>query len=919
MMARTRSLICTAASTATLALVGSAFGQNACLDAGVDAACCDTVCSFNPLCCDVSWDQECIDLQASLCGGGGGGTCPVGEIADCNGNCCPEGWVGDGYCDDGTYTWNGIAIFLNCDQFANDGGDCDGGGGSALCGDPAAGDCCVANGTPACADQVCCETVCAADAFCCDTEWDQICADQAATACPACVVSCTLPSNSITEAELCGDDTNGGCNAAGETESIALGDSVRGTFWATGGTRDTDWYTLTVAEGTEVSLAISSSAPCFAAMVDLACGGIIGSSATVGTCPGTSFQCVPAGTYYVVALPSGFDGMACGTGEVNDYVLQVSGVACDATPPANDTCANASVAIEGYNAFDTTFALTDVGVVSCGFGGAPFLNDVFFTFTATQDGNYQLETCSGSAPFDTGIEVYDMCPELGGALLACNDDGGGCLNYSSSVFVPMTTGQTVTILVGGWNGATGATELNILFAGDQACPTGEIQDCNGNCCPETWVGDGFCDDGTYAWNGIAIFLNCDQFANDGGDCDGGGGGACGDPAAGDCCIANGTPACADLDCCSAVCAADAFCCDTEWDQLCADAAVASCAVCGGSGGDPPANDNCADAQSVGLGDHAFDTNGATTDGANPTDASCGAFGANFYNDVWFSFTAPAAGDFTASTCNQATFDTRIDILDACGGNLIACNDDGDGCAGFSSLVTFTATSGQNVLIRVGAYGAAGFGTGTLSITDGGGGGGSAGTSCADPVVITAGDTAFSNAGMTEEVDLTGYCDPGPFGTDIVYNAQWFAFSPTQSGSYDVSTCNQATFDSKIAVLTSCDATSVVACNDDGDGCAGYSSFLTFEASCDTTYFIVLGGYSATTAQGTGTLSVSTANGVDCGGGGGGVDGDLDGDGHVNGADLAICLGGWGGPGGDVDGDGTTNGADLAMLLGNWGV
>lgn len=45
-------------------------------------------------------------------------------IADCNGNCCPASWVGDGYCDDGTYIYNGVPIFLNFDQYNNDGGDC---------------------------------------------------------------------------------------------------------------------------------------------------------------------------------------------------------------------------------------------------------------------------------------------------------------------------------------------------------------------------------------------------------------------------------------------------------------------------------------------------------------------------------------------------------------------------------------------------------------------------------------------------------------------------------------------------------------------------------------------------------------------------------------------------------------------------
>ncbi len=47
--------------------------------------------------------------------------------------------------------------------------------------------------------------------------------------------------------------------------------------------------------------------------------------------------------------------------------------------------------------------------------------------------------------------------------------------------------------------------------------------------------------------------------------------------------------------------------------------------------------------------------------------------------------------------------------------------------------------------------------------------------------------------------------------------------------------------------------------------------------------------------------------------------DLDGNGEVNGADLAQLLGNWGGTGtGDVNGDGSIDGADLSLLLGSWG-
>ncbi|MBX3355923.1 MAG: hypothetical protein KF724_09520 [Phycisphaeraceae bacterium] len=47
--------------------------------------------------------------------------------------------------------------------------------------------------------------------------------------------------------------------------------------------------------------------------------------------------------------------------------------------------------------------------------------------------------------------------------------------------------------------------------------------------------------------------------------------------------------------------------------------------------------------------------------------------------------------------------------------------------------------------------------------------------------------------------------------------------------------------------------------------------------------------------------------------------DINLDGNVDGADLAIVLGNWGQPGlSDLNGDGTTDGADLAILLGLWG-
>ncbi len=54
---------------------------------------------------------------------------------------------------------------------------------------------------------------------------------------------------------------------------------------------------------------------------------------------------------------------------------------------------------------------------------------------------------------------------------------------------------------------------------DEGCTENEIEDCNGVCAPADWLGDGYCDDGSYSYNGNDIYFNCDEFNNDNGDCD----------------------------------------------------------------------------------------------------------------------------------------------------------------------------------------------------------------------------------------------------------------------------------------------------------------------------------------------------------------------------------------------------------------
>lgn len=76
-------------------------------------------------------DVTCSDVTCE----GGGSNCPDGEIEDCNGNCAPIEWLGDGECDDGAYEYDGVLIFFNCDELNCDNGDCD-------CGSEPSGACC---------------------------------------------------------------------------------------------------------------------------------------------------------------------------------------------------------------------------------------------------------------------------------------------------------------------------------------------------------------------------------------------------------------------------------------------------------------------------------------------------------------------------------------------------------------------------------------------------------------------------------------------------------------------------------------------------------------------------------------------------------------------------------------------------------
>jgi hypothetical protein len=177
--------------------------------------------------------------------------------------------------------------------------------------------------------------------------------------------------------------------------------------------------------------------------------------------------------------------------------------------------------------------------------------------------------------------------------------------------------------------------------------------------------------------------------------------------------------------------------------------------------------------------------------------------------------------------------------------------------------------------------------------------------CSSATQIFPGGTPFSTIGATTGGPFEDFpCAGG--GSDI-----WFRYTAPCSASTQISTCGSA-LDTLIFVYETCpeEAGQFIRCNDDSCGQQSRTDFFT---SAGQTYYIRVGGFEG--SQGTGVLTLEV-NGAS-------VIGDINSDGVVNLADLAILLSHFGSSGvgyadGDVDRDGDVDLADLALMLSHFG-
>ena len=394
---------------------------------------------------------QCVSEDGMLkqCGpngcGGSCGFCPPGLICTPQGQCQQQGPVcGNNQCQQQE----------NCYTCPQDCGQCK-------------GNCCEAHDGVGCEDPEVTACVCEMDFFCCDSNWDGICANLAEDQCKAdcgCTPNC--------DNKQCGGDGCGG---------------VCG-WCAPGSWCDADGQCIVVCEPKCDGKQCGPDG----------CGGQCGNCAVGETCNSLG-QCVcvpncnnkacgPDGCggscgecgQWQTCTPSGqckFVTPLCGDGNCMGMI----GEDCDACPQDCGVCCGNGMCEGSFNESCQT-CQADCGEC-CG-----------NNFCEAQYG----ETC-GSCPQDCG-----PCPAVCGDGLCSEDKGETCTN----------------------------------------CP----QDCG--LCPSK-CGDGNCkasDDET-----------CVTCAQDCGWCEG------------DCCQANGTPGCEDPEIQACVCEMDDYCCNVQWDSICADA------------------------------------------------------------------------------------------------------------------------------------------------------------------------------------------------------------------------------------------------------------------------------------------------------------------------------------------------------------
>ncbi len=574
--------------------------------------------------------------------------------------------------------------------------------------------------------------------------------------------------------------------------------------------------------------------------------------------------------------------------------------------PANDDCVGAISVGLGLTPFDSRNATNGSGLpldpMVCDMGPSgteQLFQDLWFEFTPAASTNYDIAIVNnGNIPFDSRLAIYaqSTCPDDPATVVGCDDDHGPGVEAAVTV-LPLVGGVTYLIRGGSYSNTTtervamlsisttspppandscsGAVVANVgVTPFDTTLSTLDGQDlipgvCDFDATPDetvyndVWFSftapttdsyDFDTDNGTLIDTRIAIYdqSTCPD-----------------DPLQ--------VIACSDDDIgAQSLAQANLTMGSTYLVRVGSDDPVDRGAgnLTIGITPPPPANDDCVNAQAVGLGLTPYDTTHATDGTGLPLDAFVCNMGPagdeQLYQDVWFTFSPPNTGYYDITSVNGANplFDSRLAVYDQPGCpddplNVIACDDD----SGFSltaEVEGVAMTMGVTYLIRLGSFQALtteypsslSISVGTMPPPP------PANNRCPDAQVLPGyGTYAFDTTNAsTNGFPLTGFCSIAAFGNDDIQQDVWFEFTPTVTDCVYISTLGLAGFDTRLAVYgsTACpeDPASVLACSDDENWPASFEAGLDVWLTAGQTVLIRLGSWDFTSAGGAGSIRIA---------------------------------------------------------------
>ena len=151
-----------------------------------------------------------------------------------------------------------------------------------------------------------------------------------------------------------------------------------------------------------------------------------------------------------------------------------------------------------------------------------------------------------------------------------------------------------------------------------------------------------------------------------------------------------------------------------------------------------------------------------------------------------------------------------------------------------------------------------------STADSAAGAAAASADCATAPSAALGDNSYDTSSATANLV---FGTNAPCGAHTIYKAMYWTFTPATAGLYTFTTCGLATWDTRLAVMSTCSPTgTVLSCNDDA---CNYQSSTTATLVAGTTYRVAIGGYGVNDG-GVGGMNISYGGTGGGGGGGGGT-------------------------------------------------